>query len=153
MQTLKPTSLYTIERIHTIDQMDVEFTNFFVHEARAIAKMYGNKFKWTNFDMLGYAREGLVLVVRRRGVPVGAVFARLYGSIFDPEVKILMQDILYVKDGFPIATCLLMQGFIAFGREYANHCFTMLTEQTNIKPSSLKKLGFKEVETLYRLEV
>ncbi len=79
--------------------------------------------------------------------------AQLYPHPFDPDVTVLKQDLLYVIPGYPKATRALLHHFIDFGKAHANECFTMLAMQTNIKPRSLEKLGFTEVETLYRLEV
>jgi hypothetical protein len=64
-----------------------------------------------------------------------------------------MQDVLFTKKSSGRATHILMNAFIDFGKANANHLFTMVAEQTNIKARSLDRLGFKQVETLYRLEV
>jgi hypothetical protein len=51
------------------------------------------------------------------------------------------------------AAYLLFKDFIDFGKSNANHIITMICKITNIKPESLLKLGFTEMETLYRLEI
>ena len=144
--------LYTIERIERIEDIDTELAHFFLSSADEIAEMYGGKFSSKKFDYLHYARNGIFWVCRRNGVPLGIMLARLYESIFDPNVKILSQDLLWVKGGtFRIAHLLLAE-FIDFGRANANHILTQTHSETNIKPRSLERMGFERVEDVYRME-
>ncbi len=143
---------YKVRQIESIEDFDEELLEFFVKEAENIANLFENKFNWRNFDLSQYLEEGLIAVCYKNDRPVGGLLMRLYPSVFDGEVKILMQDLLYCKKDSGRAATLLMRLFIAFGRANADLVFTMRAPQTNIKSSSLKKLGFKEVETLFCLE-
>jgi hypothetical protein len=143
----------TIDRIRSIDDIDGELAHFFFEGAREVAEMYGGTFSGDHFDFLGYARHGLFLVCRRDGRPVGAMLARLYESIFDPNTIILCQDLLWVKPGVPRAAFLLLREFIDFGKANANHILTQVHGKTNIKGRSLEKLGFAKVEEIYRMEI
>lgn len=93
-----------------------------------------------------------MMLCRRDGKPVGVMLSRLYDSILDPNVRILMQDLLYGKSGTR-ASKYLLADFIDFGKANANHVISMIGERTNIKGRSLENLGFKKLETLYRLEI
>ncbi len=146
-------SQYRIERITRLEQCDQVFAEFFIRSADHVAFMFGCKFNWRNFDFLRYAAGGAVWVCFKDEKPVGAMLARLYGSVFDPSVKILMQDLCYVSEPGGRAAHLLMTQFIDFGKSNANHILTMVAPQTNIKGRSLEKLGFQKIEELYRLEV
>lgn len=145
--------MVTIRRIRTIDDIDGETAEFIFAWGLVLAEKFGNKLNPANFNFLDYARDNLVWFAYRGERPVGAMLARLYASIFDPNVRILFQDSLSVMPGNPKATHLLMQHFIDFGRTNANHIFTATTENTNIKGASLEKLGFKKLEVLYRMEI
>lgn len=144
--------MYTIRRITDIHDIDKKLVSFLLTGAETLSKMYGDKFDWKNFDFIDYARRGFFIVCFKDDQPVGAILARLYGSIFDPQTKILMQDEFYVLPGSGRAAHLLMREFIDFGKLNANHVFTMIAEKTNIKRRSLEKLGFVKIEELYRLE-
>lgn len=126
---------------------------FFEQSAIKVAAMYGNKFNWRMFDFLSYFRDGLFLVCYKDDRPVGAMLARLFESIFDPDTKILFQDLLYVNEAHSRAAYLLLMHFIDFGKENANHIITTIAPKTNIKGKSLERLGFNKMEELYRMEI
>lgn len=117
-----------------------------------MAEIFGYKFNFKNFDFISYARGGYFLVCRRDGKPVGVMLARLYGSIFDTETKILMQDLLYVKEPATRAAYNLLLEFIDFGRTNANLIFTVKSQHTNIKARSLEKLGFTKCDELWEMK-
>jgi hypothetical protein len=71
----------------------------------------------------------------------------------DPQVTILRQLSFYAKPDSGRTAYHLFHKFIDIGKKQANHIITMLTSHTNIKPSTLENLGFKELETLYRMEI
>jgi len=97
--------------------------------------------------------KGVFLVAMKDGKVVGIHSSYLSTCIFNPEIKILQQLLFYVVKGHSKATYLLFNKFIDIGKDEANHINTMLTGHTNIKPESLKRYGFNELETLYRMEV
>lgn len=146
------TATYTIERVLPEHLQDQKLLEYLATSAKQVAKLYGNKFDWKNFSLRGYLSRYRFMLCRRNGVPVGFMMARLYDSIFDPEKAILMQDLLFAEPGTRAAH-VLMQDFIDFGKANANHIITMIAEHSNIKPSSLERYGFKQLETLYRIEV
>ena len=147
--------MYTISRLHTIDDFDAELAHWLMIESRNVSRMYQDIyfFDYKNFDYLEYARKGLFLVCRRDGVPVGVMLARLFASAFDSNSAILFQDLLYVKPESGRAASLLLKTFIDFGKANANHIFTAKALKTNIKGRSFEKLGFKKVEELFHIEV
>lgn len=146
------TNDYVVKRVYTLKDFDDTISRFCFSEADNLSALIGYKFDQEKFNYLAYAQGGLFLICFQRGKPVGILLARLYPSVFDGTTWILMQDILYAKAGSGRAAWILMQSLIAFGRQNADHILTMRTENTNIKKSSLQKLGFKELETVYRLE-
>lgn len=148
-------SVYRLLWVKTIDDIDGQLASFFVIEAQKLSESVDGRFNGGKaFDFLSYARGSYLLVIYRNNEPVGVSLSRLYPSIFDERTRILKQDLIYVKPNSGRAAYLLMQQFIAFGKKNADHILTSKQYVgTNMKPRSLEKLGFKEVETLYRLEV
>lgn len=142
---------YTTRDYRRIRDVDTETWDFMVASAEKVSAAHGDKFTWTNFRIDRYLQGGRLVVCHRRGVPVGFMLSRLSHSIFDHTVKLWIQDLLYAKPGTR-AAYHLMQDFIDFGKTRADHIITMIGSETNIKGSSLEKLGFDEVETYYRME-
>lgn len=144
---------YVIERITKVEQCDFDLTNFLMESADHVSILFGAKLNWRNFNIVGYARENLLYVAKKKNQPVGVLLARLFPSIFDPQVKILYLDLLYVRPGGGRTAHILMRKFIDFGKVNANHLICAVAPCTNIKGRSLEKFGFKELETQYRLEI
>lgn len=138
---------------HKATDVSGELASFYIDEAENVSKLFGDKFNFKNFQFISYVRKNLVWVCKKDDRIVGLMMARLYGSIFDPETKILFQDLLYVKAGAPKAAYLLLKCFLDFGKSNADHIFTSTTDKTNIKGQSLERLGFKKIQEQYRLEV
>lgn len=113
----------------------------------------GREFKNVDFNLVKYVTESTtrVVVCEADGRLVGFMFCFLGESLFDSRVKILQQDLLYTKS--KRATYLLLKDFIDFGKRNANHVVTMIGPDTNIKGESLEKLGFKHIESMYRMEI
>lgn len=84
---------------------------------------------------------------------VGLSISSLGEALFDVNVKILSQKVIVARKGFPRAAYLLYRDFIDFGKTKADHILTMIGENTNVNPKTLEKIGFKKIETYYRLEV
>lgn len=145
--------IYTVERLtehHLI--YDEALMNYCLSVARRESDLYGDKYNYFNFDLETYVRENMVWICYRNGKPVGVMMARLLTSIFDDNLPLLYQDLLFCESGTR-AVKYLMQAFIDFGRQNAKHLITMIGAKTNLKSHSLVKMGFQELETLYRLEV
>jgi hypothetical protein len=142
------TVTYTIEEITTQTQLN-RVAAFICESSELISEKYNTTWTWERF-LFEYNHR--LTVCFRDGEPVGFMLARLSESTFDHSTKLLIQELLYAKPGTR-AVKLLMDDFIDFGRRRANHIITMIAEHTNIKARSLEKLGFKKLETLYRIEV
>lgn len=143
---------YTIETldIKTVSEKDLQEI---ADLAQRTAEAFENKFDWRKFKVLKYIALARLSVCRRDGKIVGMMLARLCSSLFDDSKKILMQDLLVTEPGAWRAAKLLLDDFIDFGKGNANHIITMIAGPTNIKPRSLKKLGFHKLETHYRMEI
>lgn len=109
---------------------------------------------WKNFDYKKFAdmTQGLVLVCYRGEQPVGILIAGRGTAAWNSNHRVLKQLTMYAKPNTR-AAYYLMQHFIDIGKASADTVITMIGEHTNIKESSLEKLGFKKLETLYTLEV
>jgi hypothetical protein len=143
---------YTIEQLDGVTLYDDDVQKYISEMGPELSKQFGNKF---NSDHTPYSKlvtSLMFLVCRRNGEIRGHMLCYIFRSPLDPEVKILYQLSFYVKPDSGRTAYYLFQKFIDIGKDRANHIITMLTSQTNIKPSTLEKLGFKEVETLYRME-
>jgi len=141
---------YTIERV---TEFDGDIKKFLLEEAQSINNLFENKFDIQFADFKLMFEKGVFLVCRRDGKIRGIHLSFLHSSIFDKNTKSLYQQLFYVKPYSGRAAYHLFKKFIDIGRNEANHIITMLTSQTNIKSSTLESFGFKELETLYRLEV
>jgi hypothetical protein len=151
---MSPTGIYTIERLRAEDLIEKDTALFCQDVGRAESELYADrKFNWRNFNIRAYCERHRFMLIRRRGTPVGVMLSKLFTSDFDPLVKILFCDLLYVKPGSGRAAYLLVQDFLTFGKQNAQHINMSIAEKTNIKPRSLERLGFKKAETYFRYEV
>jgi hypothetical protein len=145
---------YTIEQIkeshYTLPQ---DFINYLYEEAPKISAMFDNKLDYRNCPVRKLVNDCIFLVCRRDGEIRGHMICNLFTSPLDSKVKILYQLSFYVKPDSGRTAYHLFQKFIDIGKDRANHIITMLTSHTNIKPSTLENMGFKELETLYRMEI
>lgn len=148
------TGLWTWKRMkHTIEQVkiiDYKLIDFHRDALRKMNKVFGDKYNVENMDLEKYVRENRYMICLKDGEIAGIMLSRMFSSVFDPTVTILMQDLLYAET--PKATSMLLKDYIDFGKGNADHILTTITPQTNIKPRSLERLGFKHMETLYRME-
>lgn len=147
------TSRFAVVRYTILEKTQEELTThdlvFMGRSFYELSERIGHKFNWQNFHLpVGYR----LTFCYRDDAPVGYMIARLSGSVFDSTLKVLRQDLLYAKPGTRAAR-ILLNDFIDFGKRNANHVITNIAETTNIKPRSLEKLGFKKLETLYRMEI
>lgn len=139
---------YTIERIRAAD-LSPEIVTFMMAATEKLNAMYGTSHK--KIPLLIFARDHYLAICRRNGKIVGFMVATLGSSVFDSDVKILRQESLYALPKTRAAKYLLAD-FIDFGKSNADHILTMIAENTNIKPRSLERLGFRQLEVLYRME-
>lgn len=146
-------TVYTIEQLKEREDFTDDVIKYLLVEMPKIAEMFDNKFDWKNCPLFKLAREYIFLVCRRNGEVRGHMLCYVFTSPLDVNVKILYQLSFYVKPDSGRTAYHLFHKFIDIGKERANHVITMLTTKTNLKPSTLEKLGFKELETLYRMEI
>lgn len=144
---------YTIERLNGPEDFDESVVKYLYEEAPKISELFENVFNYENFSPLLLANKAIFLVGKRNGEVRGHMIACLSRSPLDTKITMLEQISFYVKpDSGRTAYCLFSK-FLDIGKSEANHIITMLTRHSNIKPSTLEKLGFKEMEVVYRLEV
>ncbi len=141
---------YTIERATLYSN---ELRNFVTSEAPKISEIFESKFNPENAAVELMIEKGIFLVGRRDGEIRGFHISWLSKSPLDMNVKILHQQLFYVKPDSGRMSYHLFKKFIDIGRSEANHIITMLTRHTNIKPETLENLGFSELEVLYRMEI
>jgi hypothetical protein len=144
---------YTIEQLNDTFDFTGDVMMFLREEVPKINEMFGGDFDYSNFPLNNFAKNAVFLVSKRNDKITGIMLASLCPSLFDKNFKILQQELFYVKPDSGRSAYYLFQKFIDIGRLKANHIITMLTSQTNIKPSTLVKLGFRQTEVLYTLEV
>lgn len=144
---------YTIERLRSVQDFTPEIHKFLAEEVPKISKMFNDVFNYENCIEYIFAEAGVFLLCKRNNEITGLMIAFLFKSPFDYKTILLQQQLFYVKPNSGRTAYYLFKKFIDIGKSEANHIITMLTSQTNIKPQTLEKMGFKELETLYRLEV
>lgn len=144
---------YTIDRLCNLESFTKEVMEFFEKEAPTITELFDGKLNYKNADLLHIAKNSHFLICRRNGEIRGYLIAALLSTPLDRKKRILQQVSFYVKPNSGRTAYHLFHKFIDIGNNEADHVITMLTSKSNIKPSSLEKLGFKELETLYRLEI
>lgn len=144
---------YTIEQLNRESFKNPALQKYLYEEAPKISAMFDNKLDYRNCPVISLAENYIFLVCRRNGEIRGHMLCYVFTSPLDINVKVLYQLSFYVKPDSGRTAYHLFQKFIDIGKDRANHIITMLTSHTNIKPSTLENLGFKELETLYRLEV
>lgn len=147
------TTTYTIEQLTTVTLFTDEVITYLKSEAPKISAMFENKLDYRNCPLVHLVENYQFYICRRNGEITGHLICYIFTSPLDIKVKILYQISFYAKPDSGRTAWHLFQKFIDIGKHSANHIITMLTSRTNIKPSTLKNLGFEEVETLYRLEI
>lgn len=143
--------MYTIKKC-TMQNLTHEDLKFICRSAVHLSKKLNAKYKWENFRIMTFAKEENLWICYRDEEPVGFLMASLFKNFFDSETIILKQNLLFSLPNTRGAY-LLVKEFIDFGKHHANHILTAIGRETNIKPRSLSKLGFKKLEELYRLEI
>lgn len=155
---MSTTTTYTIERVTeewlVEDKKNLDdFSSYVRCVGPELTKLFEDKLKWEDADFPRLVKRGIFLLCFRNGIPTGHMICSIFPSLLDRKVKILHQISFHAKPDSGRTAYHLFQKFIDIGRKDANHIITMLTSQTNIKPKTLENMGFKEIETLYRLEI
>lgn len=146
----KTTPTYTIKREYTLVDDLRQFLN---EELPKVCKLFDNKYDFNYARIRAMLSNGVFFVCRRDGKVTGIHVSWLISNPFDVRVKSLSQALFYVKPDSGRTAYHLFQKFIDFGRSEADHINTTIGKHTNIKPSTLKRLGFSEVETMYQMKV
>jgi hypothetical protein len=151
------TTTYTIEEV-TMEYLEnnfnrIDFTKYISTAGPELTRMFDYKLDWVNTPIKLLIEKCIFLVCRRNGEIRGHMICRITTNPLDLNIKMLTQVSFYVKPNSGRTAYHLFQKFIDIGKDRANHIITMLTSQTNIKPSTLENLGFKEVEMVYRMEI
>ena len=145
---------YTVEQVREINYcVPEDFIKYIYEVGPEISKLFDNKLDSRNTRFRDLVNNYIFLVCKRNGEIRGHLLCYIFISPLDPEVKVLYQLSFYAKPDSGRTAYHLFQKFVDIGKKEANHIITMLTSQTNIKPSTLENLGFKELETLYRMEI
>lgn len=132
---------------------DEQLRKMFIRGARDANERNLIDFNWTEFP-IEYLDHHYANVAFKNGKPVGFLLATITPFLFDRRKRMIRQELLWVdqEQSYGVAKRLL-EDFIDFGRRNVDHIFTMRTRMTNLKPSAFERLGFKELETLYFMEV
>lgn len=141
---------YTVKKI-TVKDLNPTLLRFIANSSTELNEMYDFNFNWAHKFPLKYAIETQVfLICYKAETPVGMLVASLQPAFFDTSKRVLKQQTLFSKH--PRATYELLRYFIDFGRLNANLVVTNIGKHTNLKPESLKKLGFTKMEEVFSLE-
>lgn len=146
------TDRYSLNFHDSSDDIPEETIKFLESSAEYLSNKYGTFKGWRDFDFDSYFKNGWLLVCKRDDKLIGFMLIRLYKSVFDNKTVLLRHDVLYGLNGTR-AAYYLFKAYLDFGKKNADHILGTLGEHTNIKPSTLEKLGFKKLDTIYRLEV
>lgn len=131
--------------------LDPKLLRFLGDSADAVNHKYGGQYNWGSFPIQDFTNNHLLAVCYRGAEPVGFLAATLNTAFFDARKVVLRQQLLFSQ--YPKASYRLLCYLIDFGKLHANHIITCIGQETNIKPASLERLGFTELETSYRMEV
>lgn len=147
------TTTYAIEKLDKYTVHDDEVVKYLWEVGSHLSHLFGGHLDWnsTPYELLAEHRQ--FYICRRNGEITGHLICHIYRSPLDVTKKILYQTSLHAKPDSGRTAWHLFQKFIDIGRKDANHIITMLTSQTNIKPSTLENMGFEKLETLYRMVI
>jgi len=145
------TDKYTIKKI-TGKQLDKVHSRYIYEASVKLNAAHGSPFFFHAFPVKRFADEQHLWICYRDKVIVGFLAATMTSNLFDPSIKQLKQTLLYADPGTR-ASKYLLENMIDFGRLHANHIHCVIGQKTNIKPRSLERLGFKELETTFRMEI
>ena len=141
---------YTVKQIKVQD-LDNTLLRFIYNALTSLTKRNGLKYDIGAMPIKHITQNHIVLVCYRDETPIGFMIGLLNTIIFDINLTALSQLVLYAEQ--PKATYALLKQFIDIGKQRANYISMCVGHLTNIKESSLLKLGFIKSDTEYRMEV
>ena len=151
---MKP--VYTIDRVNSEELKKYDFAKYMLDQLPLFKEKFTGDFNLDNMTNEGahHLLDGkMFFICRRDGEITGHLICEIYTHPFDQDLRVLQQISLWVKPDSGRTAYHLFQKFIDIGKCEADHIYTMLTSETNIKPSTLERMGFKYAETVYRMEI
>lgn len=148
------TTTYTIERLFhdDLNNNTHEIQEYLSEVAPALTKMFDGKLDYRHTPYDNLFKKYIFLVCLRNGKISGHMICNLFPNPLDSSKVTLYQVSFHAKPDSGRTAYHLFQKFLDIGKTRANHVITQRTPHTNIKASTLESMGFKEMETLYRLE-
>lgn len=102
-----------------------------------------------------FVKNHIFLVAERDLVPMGFVAGVVFPHLFNPEILVLQEVFWWVMKAYrgSRAALMLLDAFIAWGRESVDWIFFSMQPNTPAGDRVLLKRGFKLQEKTYLLEV
>lgn len=141
---------YIIEKV---DYLDDDLKTYLKKELPVLCEKFNNKYDYNYAAIIRMIQSGVFLVCKRNDEITGIHISWLVQSPLDVRIKLLQQQLFYVKEGSGRSAYHLFKKFIDYGKKHADYIITMIGEHTNVKASTLKRWGFHESEILYQMKV
>lgn len=140
---------YIVETVKDVYK-DEKLITFLKEHGPILNERFGSRYDLRNFSLPLFLAKGGRMTLCRKGDEVFGVMLMSLGSpLWDYKVRYLRQEVLYTTR--PKATHALFNEFIDYGRLNADDIITCINPLTNIKPSTVEKMGFEKLETTYRM--
>lgn len=135
-----------------VDDLTPDVIIFLGNSAFQVNTIYDSEYPWEKFPVRWAVENQLVFVCFDSDKrPVGFLYGMMTNSPFDSSRKVLRSQLIYAKN--PIATTRLIKHFIDYGEAHADYIHMNLGKHANLKQSSLEKLGFEQLDVVYRKKV
>ena len=141
---------YIVKQIKS-EELSISIQRFIYKSLIELKALNNYKYNVDNMPIKSIADKQLLLVCFRGEDPVGFMIGTKGNIPFDPTLTVISQLVLYSK--FPKASHLLIGNFIDFGKRNANYISMCVGKFTNLKESSLKKLGFSKGDVEFFMEI
>lgn len=145
------TVIYEVKKMSSKD-FDEDLLNWFFNCGDAVNIAYEKGYNFRSFDLATFSDHQHIWLCLKDSKPVGFLIATITRNFFDHGKTHLIQNLLFAIPNTR-AAYLLFKEFIDFGKVNVNYIDCAIGRYTNVKPETLFKMGFTEVETLYRMEV
>ena len=99
--------------------------------------------------------DGTALIVKKDGIPVGALGALLLPNTYNPNILTLAELFWYVLPEHRKSRvgAMLLNGYVELAKERADEATLSLLNTSKVNYSSLEKKGFQLEEKAFRLTV
>lgn len=145
----------------SIRRADAGDIDWLVSQCRDFASFFDSRHNLFPDEAL--AREGLwamisnhiVFIAQKAGIPVGFVAGTLAPHMFNPAIRVLYEAFWWVTEEHrgSRAGLLLLNSFVAWGREHADWIIFTLENHSPVNDSVLLRRGFTLKERSYLMEV